>query len=56
MENKSFADKMFGIIFWGTLAAAFAWGGSTVLGYSPVVSTILSYVVAAGVIFTTDEE
>ncbi len=52
MENKdSFSEKLLSTIFWGTLLAAFAFGGAEVLGYSPVVSTVISYAVAAGVSF-----
>lgn len=49
MENKdSFSERLFNTIFWGTFLAAFTFGGAEVLGYSPVVSTVLSYAFAAG--------
>lgn len=52
MENKgSFSEKLLSTLFWGTLLAAFAFGGAEVWGYSPVVSTVISYAVAAEVAF-----
>ncbi len=53
MENKgSFSEKLLSTIFWGTLLAAFTFGGAEVFGYSPVVSTLISYAVATGVAFS----
>lgn len=52
MENKdSFSEKLLSALFWGTLLTAFTFGGAEVFGYSPVVSTLLSYAVAAAAAF-----
>lgn len=52
MENKaSFSERLFSTIFWGTFLAAVTFGGAEVFGYSPVVSTVISYAIAAGVAF-----
>lgn len=51
-NNDSFSERLFSTICWGTFFAAVTFGGAEVFGYSPVVSTVLSYAFAAGVAFS----